>query len=299
MESADTTAVHLPKRSVSCILRRPVSRNTHYLLTDDEARELAKDPRIEAVTVKVKGLGVKTNLHADQLGNWDRGTGIAIGQNNYGLYRISLEDNINGWGSEGDEGEQVATLRISSSGKNVDVIVVDETAYPNHPEFDDRLVQYDWYNQLDEFVKGAGVLISTVERTNNSAIVTMQATHGLKVDEVINITCSNSSFSSIGAVITDVPSPTTIEYSNAGEDIVSIPATGSWRGVYQYNDYSGSNNHATHVAAIIGGETQGCARDVNLYNLKHNANPSLYDNFSYPDSDLLFDYIREFHDKKD
>jgi hypothetical protein len=69
--------------------------------------------------------------------------------------------------------------------------------------------------------------------------------------------------------------------------------------VYQYNDYSGSNNHATHVAAIIGGETQGWARDVNLYNLKHNANPSLYDNFSYPDSDLLFDYIREFHDKKD
>jgi hypothetical protein len=300
MESADATAVHLPKRSVSCTLRRPVSRNTHYLLTDDEARELAKDPRVEAVTVKVKGLGIKTNLHADQLGNWDRGTGIAIGQNNYGLYRISLEDNISGWGSEGDGSEQTATLRISSSGKNVDVIVVDETAYPNHPEFDDRLVQYDWYNQLDEFVKGTGVLISTIERTNNSAIVTMQAPHGLKVDEVINITCSSdSSFSSVSAVITDVPSPTTIEYSNAGLDVVSTSATGFWRGVYQYNDYSGSNNHATHVAAIIGGETQGWARDVNLYNLKHNANPSLYDNFSYPDSDLLFDYIREFHARKD
>lgn len=299
MESAETTAVHLPKRAVSCTLRRPVSRNTHYLLTDDEARELAKDSRVEAVTIKIKGLGVKTNLHADQLGNWNRGTGIAVGQNNYGLYRISLEDNIEGWGSEGAGSEQTATLRISSSGKNVDVIVVDETAYPNHSEFNERLVQYDWYDQLDEFVKGNGVLISNIERTNNSAIVTMQAAHGLKVDEVINITCSNSSFSAVGAVITDVPSPTSIEYSNAGIDVASTPATGSWRGVYQYNDYSGSNNHATHVAAIIGGETQGWAKEVNLYNLKHNANPSLYDNFSYPDSDLLFDYIREFHARKE
>lgn len=298
METANTTAVHLPNRAVSCILRRPVSRNTHYLLTDDEAKELAKDPRIEAVTVKIKGLAVKTNLHSDQLGNWDRGTGIAVGQNNYGLYRISLEDNIQGWGSEGSSSEETATLRISSSGKNVDVIVVDETAYPDHSEFDNRLVQYDWYNQLDEFVKGAGVLIASIERTNNSAIVTMQAAHGLKIDEIINITCSDNSFSSVGAVITDVPSPTTIEYSNTGLDVASTPATGFWRGVYQYNDYAGSNNHATHVAAIIGGETQGWAKEVNLYNLKHNANPALYDNFSYPDSDVLFDYVRQFHARK-
>ena len=299
MESADTTSVHLPKRSVFCILRRPVSRNTHYLLTDDEARELAKDSRIEAVTVKVKGLGIKTKLHSDQLGTWNRGSSIAVGENNYGLYRISLENNIIGWGSEGAGNEQTANLRISSSGKNVDVVVVDETAYPNHPEFDNRLVQYDWYNQLDEFVKGLGVLISTVERINNSAVVTMQAAHGLKTGEIINITCSSdSSFSSIGATVTDVIDPTTIKYSNSGEDIVSASATGFWRGVYQYTDYSGPNNHATHVAAIIGGETQGWARDVNLYNLKHNANSPEYDNFTYPDSDLLFDYIRQFHARK-
>ena len=300
MESAGATAVHLPKRSVSCTLRRPVSRNTHYLLTDDEARELAKDPRVEAVTVKVKGLGIKTKLHSDQLGNWNRGSDIAVDQNNYGLYRISLEDNIEGWGSEGANTEQNANLRISSSGKNVDVIVVDETAYPNHPEFNNRLAQYNWYAQLDEFVKGSGVLISTVERTNNSAIVTMQSSHGLKIGEIINITCSSdSSFSSVGATITDVIDSTTIKYSNSGIDVAGTSATGFWRGVYQYTDYSNQNNHATHVAAIIGGETQGWARNVNLYNLKHNASLPEYDNFTYPDSDLLIDYVREFHARKD
>jgi len=300
MESAETLAVHLPKRSVPCILRRPVSRNTHYLLTDDEARELAKDPRIEAVTVKVKGLGIKTKLHSDQLGTWNRGSSIAVGENNYGLYRISLENNIEGWGSEGANTEQNANLRISSSGKNVDVIVVDETAYPNHPEFDERLIQYNWYAQLDEFVKGAGVLISTVERTNNSAIVTMQAAHGLKTGEIINITCSSdSSFSSVGATVTDVIDTTTIKYSNTGINVAGTSATGFWRGVYQYTDYSNQNNHATHVAAIIGGETQGWARNVNLYNLKHNASLPEYDNFTYPDSDLLIDYVREFHARKD
>lgn len=298
METANTTAVHLPKRSVPCVMRRPVSRNTHYLLTDDEARQLAKDPRIQSVTVKVKGLGIKTRLHSDQLGTWNRGTSIAVGENNYGLYRISLENNIVGWGSGGSGTDQTANIRISSSGKNVDVVVIDETAYANHPEFDNRLIQYDWYNQLDAFVKGAGVLISTVERTNNSAAVTMQAPHGLKIGEVINLTSSNNSFSVIGAIITDVISPTTIEYSNSGIDVANTAATGFWRGVYQYTDYSGSNNHATHVAAIVGGETQGWARNANLYNLKHNANTPEFDNFTYPDSDLIFDYVRQFHARK-
>lgn len=297
MESAETSAVHLPKRSVPCVLRRPVSRNTHYFLTDDEARAVAKDSRVESVTVKVKGLGIKTKLHSDQLGTWNRGSSIAVGENNYGLYRISLENNPLGWGSEGNS-EQTANIRLSLSGKNVDVIVVDETAYPNHSEFDNRLIQYDWYNQLDEFVKGSGVLISAVERTNNSAAVTMQAPHGLKIGEVINITCSDSSFSSAGAIVTGVTSATAIQYSNPGIDVISASATGSWRGVYQYTDYSGPNNHATHVAAIIGGTTQGWAKDVNLYNLKHNADAPEYDNFTYPDSDLLFDYVRQFHARK-
>ena len=33
-------------RSIECVHRRPTSRNTHYLLSDWEADELKKDPRI-------------------------------------------------------------------------------------------------------------------------------------------------------------------------------------------------------------------------------------------------------------
>ena len=37
-------------RAVECVNRRPISRNTHYFLTDEEAEKLRQDPRILAVT---------------------------------------------------------------------------------------------------------------------------------------------------------------------------------------------------------------------------------------------------------
>jgi hypothetical protein len=299
MKDDNPISSFIPKRSVECLLQRPTSRNTHYLLTDDEARRLAQDPRVESVIIKVKGLGVKTKLHSDQIGIWNRSSNIAVDQKNYGLYRISLENNIPGWGSESVTSEEISNIKINATGKNVDIIVLDETAYPDHSEFEERLIQYDWYDQLDEYVRGDGVLITDVERVNNQAIITTASPHRLKVGEVINVTCtSDNSFSVIGATVNNIPSPNQIRYSNAGINVNQSSATGFWRGVYQYSNYDGPNNHATHVAAVIGGNTQGWARNANIYNLKHNANSQDYDNFDYPDSDLLIDYVRQFHNRK-
>ena len=58
-------------------------------------------------------------------------------------------------------------------------------------------------------------------------------------------------------------------------------------GTYVY----GVGDHSTHVAGTVAGNTQGWARDANIYNLYYDAgNPG---NFSY-----VFDYIRAFHRNK-
>jgi hypothetical protein len=62
------------------------------------------------------------------------------------------------------------------------------------------------------------------------------------------------------------------------------------------DSYTGANNHATHVAAIIAGETQGWAKEANIYNLRHDTdsqNPG-----SYTPPEYLIDYIRAFHNNK-
>ena len=62
----------------------------------------------------------------------------------------------------------------------------------------------------------------------------------------------------------------------------------------------GQSNHGTHVAGTAGGNTQGWARDANMFNIAFST--TLVNDASgtaYPDfATYLFDYLREFHRKK-
>ena len=231
MENPGTTGC-VPERIVECVNRRLISRNTHYRLTQEEAAALRLDPRVAAVSLTLKDMGVKAGLHA-QTATWSRADSIAVDQKNWGLYRSSLADNISGWGSEGSGGDQTATVNITTSGKNVDVVVIDEIAYAGHGEFNGRLVQYDWF-------------------ANHNA---------------------------------EVWPPDT-------------PGGGNPNANYAYDNYSGGNNHATHVAAIIAGETQGWARDANIYNLRHDTSDVNGTPGDYTPSQYVFDYLRAWHNSK-
>jgi hypothetical protein len=134
-----------PVRSVECVNRRPISRNTHYMLTKAEAEKLKEDFRVEAVELTLESQGLKVIPHGTQTGSFNRSFSIASGQRNWALYRCQLEDNIYGWGSEQGTGSQTTTITLTGSGKNVDVIVCDGTVYPSHGEFGSRVVQYDWF----------------------------------------------------------------------------------------------------------------------------------------------------------
>lgn len=72
---------------------------------------------------------------------------------------------------------------------------------------------------------------------------------------------------------------------------------GSGTGTYVYTPLTGTgeanNNHGAHVAGTACGNTQGWARSANIYNI----NPYSTDPNSVS-SELLFDYIRAFHNNK-
>ncbi len=286
----------VPSRAVTCAGRRPISRNTHYLLTVEEAELLRQDPRVESVLLKPKE--VKTEMHAAQTAAFHRGATTAVGQKNWGLYRAGLESNISGWG-DGSNVEQTATINITGSGKNVDVVVVDEIAYPNHSEYSSRFNQYNWFS-LDQTVRGTGATLATVARSSNTVTVTTATAHGLSDGAIVNVVCtSQPSFNATGVTITLLPSgdtTSTFRYSQVGADVTQTSATGYWRGVYVYDNYSGSNNHASHVTGIIAGNTQGWARDSNIYNLRHDAYGG--DAGAYTPPEYLIDYIRAWHAQK-
>ena len=62
--------LYIPDRAVKCQNRRPISRNTHYLLTREEAKALANDERVENVELRIQNVAVKSQLHAAQTGTW-------------------------------------------------------------------------------------------------------------------------------------------------------------------------------------------------------------------------------------
>ena len=291
---------HVPERTVECSNRRMLSRNTHYLLTLEEAEKIKQDPRVEAVTLRAKE--VQIELHSSQTATFHRGDTPAVGQKNWALYRCGLDSNVSGWG-DGANVSQDTTINLTGSGKNVDVVIIDDIAYPDHAEYADRFNQFDWFS-LDQTVRGTGSEIATVTRSSGTVVITTVTPHGLSAGAIVNVvSSSHPSVNATGVAITlptvesgTYPIANTFRYTQAGTEVTQVAATGHWVGVYQYDNYSGNNNHATHVTGIIGGNTQGWARDAQLYNLRHDTggfNPG-----SYTPSAYLIDYVRAWHAQK-
>ena len=64
----------IPNRIVECIDRRPASRNTHYLLSQEEADLIKQDPRIRDVSIHYSYLGIQpiSSEVTETSSNWDR-----------------------------------------------------------------------------------------------------------------------------------------------------------------------------------------------------------------------------------
>lgn len=156
----------VPVRAVTCANRRDISRNTHYLLTDEEAEKLRNDPRVLAVELppEDRGIVMRRNASYTRSGNFYKGTSASAINTDLNWGHLHCAGTVaqrreGTWGSD-------ATTRVNDSidvwqdGSNVDVVIVDGGVIPGHPEFalnsdgtgGDRFVQYQWFTQLNTFV---------------------------------------------------------------------------------------------------------------------------------------------------
>jgi hypothetical protein len=191
MES-DFHSESIPDRRVEVAYRKPISRNTHYWITDSEAEKLKNEKNIISVTkrppdgmVKIKPSWIQTSSL------WNRdgcGTSFTNQHRNWTLLDASLPTIDFGWGSGSPN--KTATVVNSSEGRNVDVIISDGMVNPNHPEFavnadgtgGSRVIQYNWF-QHRSIVEGVanGTYVYTPYIDSNNADRTSDNNHGLHV----------------------------------------------------------------------------------------------------------------------
>ena len=225
-------SLYIPDREVELVHRREISRNTHYMLTEEEAAEIRNDDRVIACERLAKDRGIIPDYMWTQTGDFNKTTGtFSSDDKNWGLYRVVKGDSVANWGS--DDTSEITNKNIVTtlSGKNVDVVIVDGHINPNHPEFSvnpdgtggSRVNQFNWFQY-------------------NSAL----------------------GYGSNG----------TYTYSTSGA--------------------SPNTNHGTHVGGTVSGNTQGWARDANIYNMAFTDSLSGVTDWD----EKLWDYLRHFHKNK-
>lgn len=145
--------LYIPNRSVDLLNRRPISRNTHYNLTDAEANQLRQDPRVLAVESipDPEETSIQPDW-TDTSSGWYKGFNESNTYKNWGLLRCFEGVHRTNWGADGTSSVTGTVNTGSVNGTNVDVLIVDGLFDPNHPEFavnsdgsgGSRVVQYNW-----------------------------------------------------------------------------------------------------------------------------------------------------------
>ena len=145
---------YAPERVVECSDRMPLCRSTTYLITPIEAARLELDPRVQAVQVDSQFLGVKPRPLGSQFSAfWDKSGSTTSDMKNWGLLRCWNRTTLPNWGSDGTEPNKSGTITLTSTGKNVDVVVFDGNMDANHPEYarnpngtgGSRINQINWW----------------------------------------------------------------------------------------------------------------------------------------------------------
>lgn len=161
--------LYIPGRAVECSDKRPISRNTHYMLEDDEVDLIRQDPRVWDLDLKELIDFTTKPAYKITNGDFDKDSSRDSGDTNWGLLRHVEELNRNNWGDPGTS-LIVDDVEITSSGKNVDVVIVDGHIDPAHPEFAQT-------NTVSDYVD-----TSLANNSSNGAVFDRQITaRGLKM----------------------------------------------------------------------------------------------------------------------
>lgn len=146
--TASSGAGPIPNRSVDIANPRPGSkRQTHFMLTDEEATALEADSRVLAVEIPPdQRTDIQIGLNSTQTANFTKP--VTFSDNslvNWGLRRSIMEENNYQNSNTSDN-----IFPYALTGKGVDVVIQDSGIEPNHPDFLDsngisRVKAIDWY----------------------------------------------------------------------------------------------------------------------------------------------------------
>jgi hypothetical protein len=159
--------LYIPNREVDIKLRRPLSRNTHYWLTAEEAEQLKSDPRVLDVSLTFADLGIKiVPFYTQTETTWNKSGTNTNTHKNWGLLRCTEGLQRANWGSDGTA-SQTGTITINAEARNVDVVIVDGHINSLHPEYainsngtgGSRVVQYNWFQH--DLGAGTGTYVYT------------------------------------------------------------------------------------------------------------------------------------------
>ena len=144
----------VPNRAVECAdPQAHDTRMTHWMLTDEEAKELEKDERVLAVELPFKDMPhVIKRPFARQEATFSKTS--AVDGVNWGLSRCSAQiNNFDGNTSIFDN------YKYALDGTGVDVVIFDTGIELDHPEFKDssgnaRIQAIDWYAASNGAISG-------------------------------------------------------------------------------------------------------------------------------------------------
>ena len=177
-------------------MKRPISRNTNYWLTQEQANELKKDSRVLDVELAddiiAKPAAIYNNTPYTRNGYyWKSGSFPIATDYQWGSIHAGSASQI-GKGSFGHTGTQRKTANVTTfnNGKHVDVVILDEPmAYDSEEWYSPttgqtRFVQYQWFNELNSYISSidddgvwGSVPTGNVTYHQNSALDKMHGQH--------------------------------------------------------------------------------------------------------------------------
>ncbi len=156
----------------SLVMKRPISRNTHYRMTEEQAERLRQDPRVwgvEAVdSFQIRRQATNKEPYVVTGNFWKADTQppATISVNDYQWGHIHCAGDVaqrgkNQFGviSSGASYEQVNdSVEVFNNGRHVDVVICDDPMSYDSGEWNSptsgqsRFVQYQWFNELNTIV---------------------------------------------------------------------------------------------------------------------------------------------------
>ena len=210
------------------VMKRPMSRNTHYKMTEEQAKKLRQDPRVWDVQLPPEELGMVMGRDTINYNEYNV-SGNFWKEDTQGAATVSSADfqwgHIHCAGNTAQRGKNqfgvinlggsyeqaIDSINVFNDGKHVDVVICDDPVSYDCQEWfspttgQTRFNQYDWYSELNSIV------------------------------------------------------------SSIDDDSQTVP-TGSYPNYF--DNATNTESHGTHVAGTVAGQHYGWAREANIYSLQ-------------------------------